>query len=338
MSSLEVRALGRTWGRFSLRDASLLVGAGEYMVLVGPTGSGKTLLLETIAGFHRPEAGAVLIDGVDVTLWPPEKREIGYVPQSQSLFPNMTVEDNVGFGLKMRGMGSRERADRIGAVMELLGIGHLSGRSPLSLSGGERQKAALARALVLEPGIILLDEPMSSVDSQAQREVMSCLRALHRSLGATFLHVTHNHEEAGFLADRVGILFEGRFSQVGATNEVYERPSSPEVARFLGFDNVFKATAASGASVEVGGVRLRHLGERGSASSCGWRRENVRVSREAIEGENVFEGVVKDLSGVGASSQLTVDAGFEVVASRRDGYAVGDPVYLQVPPGSIVLW
>jgi len=220
----------------------------------------------------------------------------------------------------------------------LLDIRHLSDRRPPSLSGGERQKVALARALVLEPGILLLDEPMSSVDSLAQKEVMGCLRSLHRSLGTTFLHITHNHEEAGFLADKVGILFEGRFSQVGAINDVYEQPISAEVAQFLGFDNIFKVTAVSGPSVEIGGVRLVHLGERSYASSCGWRRDSVRISREVIEGQNVFKGVVKDLSGVGSSSQLIVDAGFDVVASRRDGYAVGDSLYIQIPPESITLW
>jgi molybdate/tungstate transport system ATP-binding protein len=315
------------------------VEAGEYVVIVGPTGSGKTLLLETIAGFHVYQSGAVYIDGVDVTMWPPEKRNIGYMPQSQSLFPNMTVKDNIEFGLKMRKIGSFEQTKRSADIMELLDIRHLATRSPQSLSGGEKQKVALARALVLQPGILLLDEPMSSVDALAQRDVMDCLRTLHKSLGTTFVHVTHNHEEAGFLADKIGIMFDGRFSQVGATVDVYARPSSSEVARFLGFDNIFQGVTTSGAFIEIGDKRLVYSGEAlDNASSCGWRRRSVKVSREMIVGENVLEGVVTDSKGIGASSQLTINVGFTVIAGRQDNYMVGDLVYIQIPSESIILW
>jgi molybdate/tungstate transport system ATP-binding protein len=340
MSSIEAKSLSGRWGRFSLRDVNLRIEAGGYMALIGPTGSGKTLLVETLAGFHAPEAGSVYIDGVDVTFWPPEKRGIGYVPQHQSLFPNMTVEENVEFGPRLRGMSEEDRSRKTREVMETLGIGHLSDRAPRGLSGGERQKVALARALILEPKVLLLDEPLSSVDAAAHRDLVAVLRETHRESGATFVHVTHSHEEASVLAETVGMLMGGRLMQSGSYVDVYRRPASSDVAALLGFDNVYSVAGALGGAVEIGGATLVHADGRGSnAARCGFRRESVEVYGEDPGGENVFEGTVTDVLGVGDAGRLIIDAGITVVASRRGGaFGVGERVYVRVPRESVVLW
>jgi ABC-type Fe3+/spermidine/putrescine transport system ATPase subunit len=340
VSSLETRGLGRRWGGFSLRDVSLRAEAGAYLALIGPTGSGKTLLVETIAGFHAPEAGSVIIDGVDVTELPPEKRGVGYVPQRQSLFPNMTVRENVEFGLRMRRVGEADRSRRCRDVMDSLGIGGLSDRGTLSLSGGERQKVALARALALEPRVLILDEPLSSVDAVTHRDLVKVLRRTHRESGATFIHVTHSHEEASVLANAVGVLIGGRIAQQGAYIDVYSRPASSEAAALLGFENVYGVAAATESSVEVGGRALSHSGGLGAGSRyCGFRAESVEVNAARPGGVNVFEGTVTDSLGVGDAGRIVVDAGFPVVAPRRDPeFSLGQRVYVRVPPESIVLW
>ena len=338
LSSLEIKCLNRRWGRFRITDLSLTVKAGEYMMLLGPTGSGKTLLLETIAGFHKPETGAIHIDNTDITSWQPERRNIGYVPQNQSLFPNMTVQKNIEFGLKMHKIGDTEISKRVHEILNLIDIKNLSNRSPQSLSGGERQKVALARALVLRPKILLLDEPMSNIDTPTRSELMKNLGTIHKKLGVTIIHVTHNHEEAGYLGEKTGILFDGKIRQVGATEEVYERPASHEIARFLGFDNIYKVTRTSNESIKIGEKSLIHPAVNMKAEACGWRRENVKVSRENLTGFNVFKGVINDCRGVGATAQVTVDAGLTVIASKHDDIKVGDEVYIQIPADKIFLW
>jgi molybdate/tungstate transport system ATP-binding protein len=339
LSSLEIRNLDGTWGKFRLSSLNLSVEASEYMMLLGPTGSGKTLLLETIAGFHKPDSGAIYIDEMDVTFWPPEKRNIGYVPQNQSLFPNMTVQKNIEFGLKMHKYDEAECTKRAQDFMNLLEIDYLSTRRTQSLSGGEKQKVALARALVLEPRILLLDEPMSNVDTSTRKELMNNLYDIHKSLEVTIIHVTHNHEEAGFLGERIGILLNGKFRQIGETHEIYEQPMSHEIARFLGFDNIFNNIEATSKSIQIGDNTLFHSLDIGdNATACGWRREKVKVSSEKIQGKNVFKGIITDIRGVGASSQITVDTGFKVIASQRENYSMGDHVYIQIPPESIFLW
>jgi len=340
MSNIETRGLSGRWGRFSLRDISLRVEAGEYMALIGPTGSGKTLLIETLAGFHSPEAGSVYIDDIDVTLWPPEKRSIGYVPQHQSLFPNMTVKENIEFGPRLRKMNEKDSSRKSCEVMEALGIGHLSGRAPRGLSGGERQKVSLARALVLEPNVLLLDEPMSSVDAMAHRDLMAVLRETHNVSGATFVHVTHSHEEASVLADTVGVLMGGRLRQSGAYMDVYRRPESSDVAALLGFDNVYSVAGVSESVVEISGKTLVHADGRGfHAAWCGFRRESVEVHGKDLGGENVLEGKVTESLGVGDTGRFIIDAGITIVASRRgETFSVGEHVYVRVPRESIVLW
>jgi len=196
-------------GGFTLRVPRLEIGRGEYLVLLGPSGVGKTLLVETIAGLREPAEGRILIDGVDAARLPPEKRGVALVPQSYALFPHMSVRDNIAYGLRVRGVPRREAAERAERMAELLGISHLLDRSPSTLSGGERQRVALARALVVEPRLLLLDEPLSALDPGLRWSAVKLLQRLHGELGFTALHVTHSLAEALALADRIAYMEHG---------------------------------------------------------------------------------------------------------------------------------
>ncbi len=194
---------------FRLRIDRLVIEQGEYLVLLGPSGVGKTLLVLSIAGLVEPQKGRIVIDGVDATRLPPEKRGIALVPQSYALFPHMSVRDNIAYGLKLRGVPEREREERVRRIAELLGIAHLLDRRPATLSGGEQQRVALARALVMKPRLLLLDEPLSALDPASRASALRLLRRLHRELGFTALHVTHSLAEALYLADRVAYMEDG---------------------------------------------------------------------------------------------------------------------------------
>ncbi len=238
---IQVQGLSINLAGFAIQDLNLNIGAGEYLVLLGPTGVGKTVLVETIAGLHRPDAGRVLLAGDDVTALPPEDRGLGYVPQDYALFPHLSVAGNIGFGLRMRGLDPRECDTRVTAVAGRLGIGHLLGRSVQRLSGGERQRVALARALVIEPKVLILDEPTSALDPGTRRELWVELNRVKREFRVTTCHITHDFEEAIALADRVAVLLDGRVRQTGSPQEVFRRPYDRTVAAFLGIRNVFLA-------------------------------------------------------------------------------------------------
>lgn len=238
VAMVSVRNLRLHVGSFSLQGVSLAVPQGEYLCIVGPTGSGKTLLLETIAGLHAPDQGQVLVGGVDVTSQPAQARGLGYVPQDYALFPHMSVADNIAYGLVERGLGRAEHAERVRAMAEWLGIPHLLERRPGTLSGGERQRVALARALVLQCKILLLDEPFSAVDQLTRRGIIADLRRLVAELGLTVLHVTHDFQETHALASWVGVMHGGRLLQVGPLAEVFLHPTSRRAAEFTGMANV----------------------------------------------------------------------------------------------------
>ncbi len=227
-------------GSFRLSDASLEVADGEYFVLLGPPGSGKSVFLECLCGLNRVHGGRILIDGTEMTDWPPRKRNIGYVPQDYALFPHLSVEQNIAFGLRERGLEAKRMAERIKAAAETLGIGHLLRRIIPGLSGGERQRVALARALAIEPRVLLLDEPVSALDESTRERVCGELRALQQRLKITIVHVSHNLEEAFSVADRGGIMNEGRFQQIGPLQDLLRRPANEFVARFMRCENILR--------------------------------------------------------------------------------------------------
>lgn len=249
---IQVKGLSVSLAGFTIRDLDLSAAAGEYLVLLGPTGVGKTVLVETIAGLHHPSAGQVLLAGADVTALPPEERGLGYVPQDYALFPHLSVASNIGFGLRMRGQDPLVRDARVQAVAGRLGVGQLLNRSVGRLSGGERQRVALARALVIEPKVLILDEPTSAVDPGTRRELWVELSRVKREFRVTTCHVTHDFEEAIALADRVAVLLDGGIRQTGPPRDVFRRPRDRNVASFLGIRNIFQAKVTSVEHQSVG--------------------------------------------------------------------------------------
>lgn len=242
-------------GDFCLRDASLKVARGEYFVLLGPPGSGKSVFLECLCGLKRLDSGRIHIDNRDVTHLEPRERGIGYVPQDHALFPHISVEGNIHFGLRARHVRRGEISRRTREVAETLGIGHLLERRIAGLSGGERQRVALARALVVGPKILLLDEPVSTLDESTREAVCGELRRIQRRFGVTTIHVSHLLEEAFSVADRAGILRNGAFQQVGPLSELLRKPQSEFVARFMRCENLFHGQAVGPAKEPQASVR-----------------------------------------------------------------------------------
>jgi len=248
LEALRVRA-----GDFSLAIDDLSIAPGEYVMVLGPTASGKTVLLETIAGLRRPQAGRVWFGDREVTSEAPEGRGTGLVYQDYALFPHLTVAENISFGLTWR-RSQRNQGSRVSELAAMLGIGGLLKRYPEGLSGGERQRVALARALAIEPEVLLLDEPLSALDGPTRTDLQRQLAQIHRDLGATVMHVTHDLDEALALGDRMAVLMDGRLSQVGVPEYVTRHPADTDVARLVGLANVFAvASLTPGGRVSAGG-------------------------------------------------------------------------------------
>ena len=272
------------------------IGAGEFFTLLGPSGSGKTTTLRVIAGFERPDAGRVELQGVDVTRVAPAQRAVNTVFQDYALFPHMTVAENVEYGLRVQGMSRRDRRGRAEAMLEKVRLPGLGDRKPVQLSGGQRQRVALARAIVNRPPVLLLDEPLGALDLKLRQEMQIFLKALQRDLGITFVYVTHDQEEALTMSDRLAVFNEGRIEQVGSPAEVYERPQTEFVAGFVGVSNV----------LERGGRRLTI------------RPEKIRMSDEqAGDGES---GTVQEVVYVGMVTRYIVDldAGGRLTVVRQN--------------------
>ena len=229
-----------------LEDVSLDVAQGEFFAFLGPSGSGKTTLLRLIAGFGTPSKGRILIGERDVTGLPPWSRSAGMVFQSYALWPHMTVAKNVAFGLERRKLPRADIARRVAAALDLVGLSAYADRRPAQLSGGQQQRVALARTIVIEPEVLLLDEPLSNLDAKLRVEMRSELKSLQRKLGLTAIYVTHDQEEANAIADRIAVLDQGRIQQIGAPTELYDHPANRFVATFLGTANLIEGRIANG--------------------------------------------------------------------------------------------
>ena len=276
----QVEALNVRLGKFSLNDITLSCSRGEYHILLGPTGSGKSSLLKSMLGFHRPEAGRIRLDGRDITDELPERRRMGYVPQDYALFPHLNVEQNLRFGLRAkRAAGGRPDAI-VDGLCEMLNIGHLRKRGVQHLSGGERQKVAIGRALGAQPKMILLDEPFSSIDEGAKRGLWFELKQLVRQVGLTTLHVTHNLEEAYTLGERLSVMIDGRLVQSGDRREIFERPANERVARYLNYTNIFEGVAE--ACPEGTRIRLGHFDVVVRAKVADGKRVKVCIRQQDI--------------------------------------------------------
>ena len=315
---VQVRDVSIRLGEFAVHDASLDIARGEYFVLLGPTGAGKTVLLECIAGLHRPDRGDIYVDGERVNEMAPERRGLGYLPQDYALFPHLTVARNIGFGMRIRRKPRSETERTVGELAQLLGITHLLGRGPTHLSGGERQRVALARALAIEPRVLLLDEPLSALDEQTRENLCVELRRVHEQLGTTTLHVSHSFEETLAVADRIGIIHQGRIQQVGRPEEVFRRPGSEFVARFVRSENVLRGRArrtATGLAVTVGGHEFEAPDGPEGDVLLTVRPEEVLVSTAAdARGPNRVLGRVARVVDKGALMRVEVEAGVPLVA------------------------
>ncbi len=344
---IRVVGLSKRLGAFRLRGVSFEVARGDYAVLLGPTGCGKTVLLETLVGINRPDAGEVWLDGQDVTRWAPERRGIGFVYQRSMLFPNLSVRGNIAYGLRYHGVPRAERGRRVERVAELVGVGHLLHRGIGALSGGEMQKVALARALAIEPRVLLFDEPLAPLDPPAKAALYGELAALHRQLGTTILHVTHDQEEARILGKTIGVVRDGLLLQFGPKDEVFDRPNSPFVARFVGTENVFAGYAVPEgdvARIALGRGSLKaRTGLTGRVGVC-VRPEliSIRPSATPAEATNRIEGKVEAVSDRGALVRYevaTASQRFAVLQPKRDyaaaGLAVGQAVAISFEPSAV---
>jgi ABC-type Fe3+/spermidine/putrescine transport system ATPase subunit len=324
MLGLKLENLSKRWRDFKLKNIDLTIKDGTYFVILGPTGAGKTLLLETIMGFHEPDQGRILLNGVDVTNEPPEKRQIGYVSQNCVLFPHMTVRQNVEFGLKMKGMVKTERDRKVDQLLEFAGLNAMAHRRPATLSGGEKQKVALMRALAAEPQLIVLDEPLTAIDLETAREIKNELKRVHMS-GKTVIHVTHNQVEGFSLGSKMAIINSGEIVQTGKPKEIFAKPRSKFVARFLGYENIFKAKLieqqASLSLVEARGIPLK-ISEKVDAPECtiAVRPEDIIVDVAPISSEamNVLKGTIIEFADQGPTVSITVDAvlPFKVIMTK----------------------
>jgi putrescine transport system ATP-binding protein len=300
--------LTKRFGNTAVVDQlSLDVYEGEFFALLGPSGCGKTTLLRLIAGFEQPNAGHILLDGVDLAPVPPYRRPVNMMFQSYALFPHLTVEDNIAFGLKQDGLTKREIATRVADMLALTRLEGFGRRKPHQLSGGQRQRVALARSVAKRPRVLLLDEPMAALDKKLRGETQFELMELQRKLGLTFIIVTHDQSEAMTVADRVAVMDRGHLMQAAPAAEIYERPNSRWVADFVGEINLFQGRLGDdGLSVEgtaAGNLRVATKSEAapGAVVWAAVRPEKVRVSREPPSPAlpNCIAGVVVDIAYLG---------------------------------------
>jgi iron(III) transport system ATP-binding protein len=339
MSGVDIERVSFGYGGpLILDDVSLRVSKGEFFAFLGPSGSGKTTLLRLVAGFGTPTAGTIRVGARDVTSVPPWKRNVGMVFQSYALWPHMTVEANVAFGLEQRGLNRADIAQKVRRGLELVGLAHLAERRPAQLSGGQQQRVALARTLVVEPEVLLLDEPLSNLDAKLRVEMRHEIAALQKKLGLTTIYVTHDQEEANSVADRIAVLDGGRIQQVGAPMALYDRPANRFVATFLGTANILEGRIAarrfSADSIAFDGVDAAD-----GPSTVAFRPQDAQIGEPAtgriaarIARREFLGGTIRYVVGVGPHSIVVDVPHHRNAAALEPGAAVG----LSVDPGRIV--
>jgi iron(III) transport system ATP-binding protein len=338
VSHLELRGLTKRYGALTSVDGiDLAVDRGEFICLLGPSGCGKTTTLRMLAGFLTPDAGEIRVAGKRLSspeaVVPPERRNMGMIFQSYAVWPHMTVRENVGYGLRMQSIPASERATRTDAVLEATRLSEFRDRYPAELSGGQQQRVALARALAPHPDILLLDEPLSNLDANLRGEMRFEIRRLHEQYGNTSIYVTHDQVEAMTMADRIVVMNGGRIEQIGTAEELYDRPSSRFVARFMGASNLLRGTCVDGNAVDVNGYRIDvHDGEfsgHGEPMCVCVKTHDVELWPDGdAGGTNILPGIVRSQAYLGSHREYVVDAGQELL--------IATPASLNIPAGAKV--
>ena len=287
-------------------DLSLEFERGSFFALLGPSGCGKTTTLRMIGGFEEPTAGAIYLGDREVSGTPPYKRDVNTVFQSYALFPHLTIFENVAFGLRRKGTRGGELKRKVEEMLDLVQLGGYGKRKPRQLSGGQQQRVALARALVNSPRVLLLDEPLGALDLKLRKEMQLFIKGLQHDVGITFIHVTHDQEEAMTMADRIAVMNGGRIEQLGAPDELYERPKTPFVAGFLGISNMLPGTVVGPDTVRLADGTVVHAQVDGKtgAVAAGVRPEKITIGDGG--GANVLEGTVSESAYLGVATQLVV--------------------------------
>ena len=333
--------------RFALQDISLELETGDYFMLVGPTGAGKTLLMETIAGLHPVKSGEIWIEGRDVTRLEPEKRHIGMVYQDCALLPHLSVAENIVFGLKVRRVANGEIKRKLAEIVSIIKVEHLLERKPGKLSGGEKQKVALARALATSLRLLLLDEPLSSLDPESREMLQQELKRLHRELGITVIHITHDFDEALLLGKHIAVIGEGGIRQAGTPEEVFRRPSSEFVARFTRMRNIFagkiSGQTGDGSVFRTDGMELVTTSRKTGATHACIRPDDIDISTSLAShpAPNSFIGTITRIDEVGMAYHIFVNVPPEVccLVTRRSfremGLTVGKKVQIHFAPDSV---
>ena len=346
MAKLALRSLCRKFGGVAaVDDFNLELQAGEFVSLLGPSGCGKTTTLRMIAGFIPPSAGTIEMDGKllsspSLTV-PPERRRMSMIFQSYAIWPNMTVAQNVGFGLQVRKLPSAEIAQRVDAILDTVHMGHLRARYPAELSGGQQQRVALARAIVVQPDVLLLDEPLSNLDANLREEMRFEVRRLHDEYRYTTVYVTHDQSEAMTTADLIAVMNGGRIEQLGPPEEIYARPRSEFVARFIGASNVLKGKALDAGHVSIAGAAVACGGAAlvpGADVAISIRQHEIGIGTDAAEPglrENVIPAVVARNVFLGNSRDYLAEIGdgtsLRIVTTPEHNIAQGSRVWLRLP-------
>ena len=307
---VSIRNLARSFGEVkAVDDVSLDIYSGEFLTLLGPSGSGKTTVLRMIAGFEKPDAGTIFLNGKDVSQLPPYDRDVNTVFQDYALFPHMDVISNIEYGLRVTGVEKGERRARAQVALNQVRLGGYENRKPAQLSGGQRQRVALARALVNRPSVLLLDEPLGALDLKLREQMQIELKELQREVGITFIFVTHDQEEALTMSDRIAIFSQGKIEQLGTPREVYESPKTPFVSEFVGQTN---KVLLNGATYNI-------------------RPEFITVSKSKSIGDRSVSGKLRDAIFVGATTRFLIDTegGSTIVSTKPEGeIKIGDQVVL----------
>jgi len=338
--SVELRGISKRFGGILAVDrVTLQIYRGEFFSLLGPSGCGKTTTLRIIAGFEHPDSGELLINGSPATHTPPQERDVNLVFQNYALFPHLTVEQNVAFGLEMQKLPRAQIRERVGRALELVRLSGLGSRFPHQLSGGQQQRVALARAIVTEPSVLLLDEPLGALDLKLRQEMQLELKRLQRELKITFLYVTHDQDEALKMSDRLAVMHHGRVLQIGTPQEIYERPATRFVAAFIGESNLLEGqvvhTAGRRAVVQIGPLTTNVLSDSPlqlhQRVTLALRPERIQLCFPN-EGHGIWTGLVEELLYAGKETRYRVRVSPEitltVISPGTNGITVGERVGL----------